>query len=59
MPFAGVNLVIPIEAVLGQGEDRPTIDHDVLAEVYRSEENTARGGASVGIRVSPDGTRAR
>lgn len=55
MPFAGVNVVIPIEAVLGQGEDRPTIDHDVLAVVYRSEEHTARGGASVGIRVSPDG----
>jgi hypothetical protein len=54
MPFAGVNVVIPIEAVLGQGEDRPTIDHDVLAVVYRSEEHTARGGASVGIRVSPD-----
>lgn len=55
MPFAGVNVVIPIEAVLGQGEDRPTIDHEVLAVVYRSEEHTARGGASVGIRVSPDG----
>lgn len=54
MPFAGVNVVIPIESVLGAGEDRPTIDHEILAVVYRSEEHTARGGARVGIRVSPD-----
>lgn len=54
IPFAGVNVVISIESVLGAGEDRPTIDHDVLAVVYRRDEHTARGGASVGIRVSPD-----
>lgn len=55
IPFAGTNVVVPIESVLGAGEDRPTIDHDVLAVVYRNSAHTARGGASVGIRVSADG----
>jgi hypothetical protein len=54
-PFAGTNVVIPIEDVLSLGEDRPTIDHEVLAVAYRNTELVARGGASVGIRVSPDG----
>lgn len=53
-PFAGTNVVIPIEDVLGSGEDRPSIDHEVLAVAYRNGQVAARGGTSIAVQVSLD-----
>jgi hypothetical protein len=58
LPFAGMNVVIPIQDVLGQGDGRPTIDHDLLAMLYRNQEHTARGGAKVDLVASVEGYSA-
>jgi hypothetical protein len=53
-PFAGTNVVIPIEDMLGAGEDRPSIDHEALAVAYRNGQLAARGGTSIAVQVSLD-----
>ena len=52
--FAGTNVVVPIEDVLGNSDGTPCIDHGALAVAYRNGKVAARGGASIGMQVSPD-----
>jgi hypothetical protein len=54
MPFAGTNVVIPIEDVLSVKTGRPCIDRDALEVAYRNGQQAARGGASIALQVSPD-----
>lgn len=60
-PFAGTNIVIPIEDVLARGESgerRSAIDMQQLAVIYRHHRLAAMGGASVSLKVATDGHSA-
>lgn len=54
LPFAGTNVVIPIEEVLTATDGRPCIDQAALEVAYRAGQLAARGGSSVALQVSPD-----
>lgn len=56
-PFAGTNVVIPIEDVLADG-GVTVIDLDRLKAAYRHDQLAARGGAMVNLKVSADGYSA-
>lgn len=57
-PFAGMNVVIPIEDVLSSGGAATAIDLARLRLAYRQGQLAARGGTSVSLRLSPDGYSA-
>jgi len=57
-PFAGTNVVIPIENVLATGQSATAIDIAQLKAAYRQNQLAARGGAAVELKVSPDGNSA-
>ena len=57
-PFAGTNVVIPIEAVLASANSVTAIDIARLKVAYRHGQLAAMGGASVSLKVSNDGYSA-
>lgn len=57
-PFAGTNVVIPIEDVLSDGGEGPAIDTARLKVAYRHGQLAAMGGTTVSLKVSADGYSA-
>lgn len=57
-PFAGTNVVIPVENVLATGKSATAIDIARLKVAYRQGQQAARGGTAVSLKVSPDGNSA-
>jgi hypothetical protein len=57
-PFAGTNVVIPIEDVLSSVGANVAIDVARLKVAYRQEQLAAMGGSAVSLKVSPDGYAA-
>jgi len=57
-PFAGTNVVIPIEDVLSDGGDGSAIDTTRLKVAYRHGQLAAMGGTTVSLKVSADGYSA-
>lgn len=57
-PFAGTNVVIPIEDVLSDGGDGSAIDTARLKVAYRHGQLAAMGGTAVSLKVSADGHSA-
>ena len=57
-PFAGTNVVIPIEDVLSSGGAATAIDLARLRLAYRQGQLAAMGGTSVSLKLSPDGYAA-
>lgn len=58
LPFAGTNVVIPIEDVLADAGTGSAIDLDRLKVAYRHGQLAAMGGATVTLKVAPDGHAA-
>lgn len=58
LPFAGTNIVVPVEAIIANGEKTAAIDLDQLAVRYRHGRAAAKGGSSIRISVSADGYSA-
>lgn len=57
-PFAGTNVVVPIEDVLADGGTGTAIDLDRLKVAYRHGQLAAMGGTTVTLKQSPDGHAA-
>lgn len=57
-PFAGTNVVIPIEDILSSGGAATAIDLAQLRLAYRQGQLAAMGGTSVALKLSPDGYAA-
>jgi hypothetical protein len=57
-PFAGTNVVIPIEDVLSQAGAKSAIDTNLLKVAYRHGQLAAMGSTSVNLKVSTDGYAA-
>ena len=57
-PFAGTNVVIPIEDVLSAAGATTAIDLAQLKLAYRHGQLAAMGGTSVALKLSPDGYAA-
>lgn len=57
-PFAGTNVVLPIEDVLAPSGAATVIDLEKLRVTYRHGQLAAMGGTSVSLKVSPDGYAA-
>jgi hypothetical protein len=57
-PFAGTNVVIPIEDVLADGGSGTAIDLERLKVAYRHQQSAAMGGTAVALKLSPDGHSA-
>jgi hypothetical protein len=57
-PFAGTNVVIPIEEVLSSAGAKVAIDVTQLKVAYRQGQLAAMGGSAVSLKVSPDGYAA-
>ncbi len=57
-PFAGTNVVIPIEDVLSTGGAATAIDLGKMKVAYRHGQLAAMGGTSVALKLSPDGYAA-
>jgi hypothetical protein len=57
-PFAGTNVVIPIEDVLADAGSGTAIDLDRLKVAYRHGQLAAMGGTTVRLNVSADGYSA-
>lgn len=57
-PFAGTNVVIPIEDVLADAGTGTAIDLDRLKVAYRHGQLAAMGGSTVTLKVAPDGHAA-
>ncbi|HMW57921.1 MAG TPA: hypothetical protein PLE72_12500 [Azospira sp.] len=57
-PFAGTNLVIPIEDVVSSAGSKTAIDTTRLKVAYRHGQLAAMGGTSVSLKVSADGYAA-
>ncbi len=58
LPFAGTNVVVPIEQVLACGRESTAIDLDLLKVAYRHGQLAAVGGTTVGLNISADGQTA-
>lgn len=58
LPFAGTNVVIPIEDVLADAGNGSAIDLDRLKVAYRHGQLAAMGGSTVTLKVAPDGHAA-
>jgi hypothetical protein len=58
LPFAGANVVIPIEDVLADAGNGSAIDLDRLKVAYRHGQLAAMGGSTVTLKVAPDGHAA-
>jgi len=59
LPFAGTNVVIPIEDVLADAGNGSAIDLDRLKVAYRHGQLAAMGGSTVTLKVAPMVTRRR
>ena len=57
-PFAGTNVVIPIEDVLSQAGAKSAIDTNLLKVAYRHGQLAAMGSTSLNLKVSTDGYAA-
>ncbi len=57
-PFAGTNVVIPIDDVLSQSDAKSAIDTNRLKVAYRHGQLAAMGSTSVNLKVSTDGHAA-
>lgn len=57
-PFAGTNVVVPIEDVLSSADAATAIDLAQLKLAYRHGQLAAMGGTSVRLKLSPDGYAA-
>lgn len=57
-PFAGTNVVIPIEDVVSPTGAKTAIDNARLKVAYRHGQLAAMGGTSVSLKVSADGYAA-
>ncbi len=57
-PFAGTNVVVPIESILASGGNGRAIDLGRLAVSYRHGQLSAMGGTSIRLNVSSDGYAA-
>ncbi|MBI5920965.1 MAG: hypothetical protein HY847_04855 [Betaproteobacteria bacterium] len=57
-PYAGTNVVVPIEAVLADQGETTAIDLNRLKVRYRHGQLAASGGTSVSLKVSADGYAA-
>lgn len=57
-PFAGTNVVIPIEDVLSTAGAKSAIDMNRLKVAYRHGQLAAMGGTTVSLKVSGDGYSA-
>lgn len=57
-PFAGTNVVIPIEDVVSSAGAKTAIDTARLTVAYRHGQLAAMGGTSVSLKVSADGYAA-
>nr|MBP8278890.1 hypothetical protein [Propionivibrio sp.] len=57
-PFAGTNVVIPLEDVLSSAGAKTVIDLAQLKVTYRHGQLAAMGGTSVALKLSPDGYAA-
>lgn len=57
-PFAGTNVVVPVEDVLSNGQDGTVIELERLSMCYRNGQLAAMGGTVVRLNVSPDGYSA-
>lgn len=57
-PFAGTNVVIPIEDVLSPAGSKMAIDTSRLKVAYRHGQLAALGGTSINLQVSQDGFSA-
>ena len=57
-PFAGTNVVIPVEDVLASGRSAAAIDTARLKVAYRHGQQAAMGGTAVSLKVSADGYAA-
>ena len=57
-PFAGTNVVIPIEDVVSSAGAKTAIDTSRLKVAYRHGQLAAMGGTSVSLKVSADGYAA-
>lgn len=57
-PFAGTNVVIPLEDVLSSAGATTVIDLAQLKVTYRHGQLAAMGGTSVALKLSPDGYAA-
>lgn len=58
LPFAGTNVIIPIEDVLADAGNGSAIDLDRLKVAYRHGQLAAMGGSTVTLKVAPDGHAA-
>ena len=57
-PFAGTNVVIPIEDVLSSAGAKSAIDTAKLKVAYRHGQLAAMGGTAVSLKISADGHAA-
>lgn len=57
-PFAGTNVVIPVEEVLALSQSATAIDTARLKVAYRHGKQAAMGGTAINLKVSPDGNAA-
>jgi len=57
-PFAGTNVVIPIEDALSPADAKSAIDTTKLKVAYRHGQLAAMGGTAVSLKVSADGYAA-
>jgi len=57
-PFAGTNVVIPIEDVVSSAGAKTAVDTTRLKVAYRHGQLAAMGGTSVSLKVSADGYAA-
>lgn len=57
-PFAGTNVVIPVEDVLASERSAAAIDTALLKVAYRHGQQAAMGGTAVSLKVSADGYAA-
>ncbi|BAO82949.1 hypothetical protein SMCB_0721 [Serpentinimonas maccroryi] len=57
-PFAGTNVVIPVEDVLASGRSAAAIDTARLKVSYRHGQQAAMGGTAISVKVSSDGYSA-
>ena len=57
-PFAGTNVVIPIDSVLANAGEATVIDLKHLKAAYRHGQLAATGGSLVSLKVSADGYSA-
>lgn len=57
-PFAGTNVVIPVEAVLSSGTANMAIDPERLQIEYRNGRVAANGGSAIHLQIGDDGYSA-